>query len=1648
MGEEHFNLFLDEIYDHASDRIKADINKRAEKAFDDEVNRLRLKYGNGYFGEAKAKSETYAKREQIKRDATEEYMCDMAGKIGHDGFKKMQEDELTLWGKIKAKFMKFMDKILKGLRLSKGVKFTDKDIAYILFKSWQKAKGKTGIFAEAEDIAMRNATHFNESEEAMRFRWFGKKKSVNLQHGKEGTEQNQSIGHNRSEQAKGNERGGVSAPVSGGLATGTDRSSIRVFEEGLAAHRERHSDYSTRERQEAEGERLIAIAKEKGLFFTKEQVKDFGEKVRQLSRESDVYINHSEGRVYKVKNPYANAGTWKNNLEPEDAIYEFLLHNKYFPNTAYKFEGIAEDADGVRIVLSQPYVEARHQASDEEVDAYLAAKGLKKEAWYTYGNEEVIVSDCVDENALIGQDGDLYIIDPVIDVRKPILELIGPFEPDTDGGAHFRDGDMSLQEAITKLKLDIASAQGDNAKAKEVAVRAIGSNLQELRKAMSRQRLYDLQTVKSMTDLAQLLMEHNMLDDMSKYEVSRILSAVKNSPGHISKDKDTGELRASGGEKNLQHQVDSLLDLMVNNQLRKAQNSLSKLLSVQGSKVDARGVKVQGELDAEGVIIARTLKHNLGVPAEIYDAKGDLQPGCIKWAMQEVMDKMGDADARVAERAAMEYAGLQIAMQYANDITKSKAEEKLIKDSLNTLKENKEGGKIDAKAYSQAVEAVYDSLRANKLERAEAYFRIVDSVAGVLGESIERAKAWREEQKQRVRDIQHNCNSDMEGRVLRGQRKDDRLDGIVQSTICRIFLEPLATFDQMLRMLGGKNANGEGYLWNRYMHGWTSAAEREQVMKERNHHNMDEAAADIFGKGKKWGYVYDLNRALPKSTVTIWDGGEMREHELTQLDLLTILIWDAQPTGRATLRNMGIDEVKIGEIENFLDPRMRHLGDWMVGYLSGRYQDYNEVYKRLFGAPMTANENYFPFRRFKDEIKREVENGTPADNDHSSITTGAVKERKFSLVSFDIVNSNAADIFTRHLDEMEHWSSFAELNRDIGIMLSYNRLKQQVQQMHTAYGSGKTLWNRFEKCCAIATESYEPKVGNFDKLFVKATKGVAMGKVNLRLFTALKQTLSLPAFLPDCHIGVMSADLALGGVPAVKWAWKNMPLYRKRVLSRTAGDYRLKESEYDTKLMRLFGKGMLPNIGVDAWTIAIGAHAVYKARYNRYRRYGMPEKEAEARAIRDAEISFNESQQSSEGPFLAPIQVDHTAEAFAYSLFRNSAYSYTRKTHEAARNLRNLMSGNSTVEYMTKQLLRDLYPENEGAWSDDQVKHCEAEAKRQHRRAYWKNAVQLGTFGWILPWLWRLGGIAPLLLLSSDDDERDKAARGALLQSTFGPFEGLAGGDVITQAANMALGFEEPNWKYISKQSPMLSDVADMLNKLGKDNVTAMNDILNIVVGMNTGLNPASITDMVVAVMDYCESDKDRRECALLIARILNCPPSQMDKVYFDELDLSAKEASAMTPDEIAERYARYKMRKDAPLTGWLRSQEAEDTIHEAKKRVPMMKAKERLQLHTNTEETRQLLSRYDAITHEQTEIGKLKKTDRAEYLRRRIALREGNDMREHRRIGRYKRDINELTQRYLRAKTTEERDSIVEAMIAAREKMLDDLNSYDMAEE
>ena len=96
-----------------------------------------------------------------------------------------------------------------------------------------------------------------------------------------------------------------------------------------------------------------------------------------------------------------------------------------------------------------------------------------------------------------------------------------------------------------------------------------------------------------------------------------------------------------------------------------------------------------------------------------------------------------------------------------------------------------------------------------------------------LRESIANAKDFKEVEKQRVCEIQHNANGDMEGRPSDEHYKPKFMDKFVNNSFVSFLFAPPATFDQTLRMFGGKNANGEGYLYNRFMRGWVDARQQE-----------------------------------------------------------------------------------------------------------------------------------------------------------------------------------------------------------------------------------------------------------------------------------------------------------------------------------------------------------------------------------------------------------------------------------------------------------------------------------------------------------------------------------------------------------------------------------------------------------------------------------------------------------------------------------------------------------------------------------------------------------------------------------------------------------------------------------------------------
>ena len=74
-----------------------------------------------------------------------------------------------------------------------------------------------------------------------------------------------------------------------------------------------------------------------------------------------------------------------------------------------------------------------------------------------------------------------------------------------------------------------------------------------------------------------------------------------------------------------------------------------------------------------------------------------------------------------------------------------------------------------------------------------------------------------------------------------------------------------------------------------------------------------------------------------------------------------------------------------------------------------------------------------------------------------------------------------------------------------------------------------------------------------------------------------------------------------------------------------------------------------------------------------------------------------------------------------------------------------------------------------------------------------------------------------------------------------------------------------------------------------------------------------------MALYDACNGDLGLAKESLIAAmRILQVPQSQVDQFLLDELDLTGEEYDDEKLPEIAERYARYQIRKGAPILHYL----------------------------------------------------------------------------------------------------------------------------------
>ena len=142
---------------------------------------------------------------------------------------------------------------------------------------------------------------------------------------------------------------------------------------------------------------------------------DFGQYVSE-GAEQRVYLKDSE---YVLKlNDSIYYSTWR------DYFHNLILHNFFFPDTAYNLKGFTSENDILFAMVEQPFVSITQNTDLRKVKEFLTSNGFDNIRNNDYFNAElgIILEDLHDENVLM-KNGLPYFIDTVFFLTKEFWEL-------------------------------------------------------------------------------------------------------------------------------------------------------------------------------------------------------------------------------------------------------------------------------------------------------------------------------------------------------------------------------------------------------------------------------------------------------------------------------------------------------------------------------------------------------------------------------------------------------------------------------------------------------------------------------------------------------------------------------------------------------------------------------------------------------------------------------------------------------------------------------------------------------------------------------------------------------------------------------------------------------------------------------------------------------------------------------------------------------------------------------------------------------------------------------------------------------------------------------------------------------------------------
>ena len=1032
---------------------------------------------------------------------------------------------------------------------------------------------------------------------------------------------------------------------------------------------------------------------------------------------------------------------------------------------------------------------------------------------------------------------------------------------------------LTFTEKITNSVLEASARNKENLTnltQRSEALRAYGSNLANVLKQMrAAQRVYDKSTVDTLMKMAKMYFKNaQLLGHITPYEAGRIMSV----------------LHGAVGKHDVTNAANKLVGILVDAHSNELQGLLDKAAKTKAKKVNASGVEVMGSLDKMGQIAL-----------EAYNEAVDLDEKAIE-------DKLFEAqnDTAHPDEAEARINGLMMAREYVTDIKQKKQEIKDLQALLKKKAKDAREGNMSRREWKEFKKATVEAIMEDKLGVIDAYHSLIYRMSTDISKASARAKAFQKSVIDHTREIQYFANSDMQGRSASAQGE---LPTKYNNAVLRGLMSGAPTFQYMLKKFGEKDVDGKGYLYDYFMGAVTKAADKEFNGRLGNTLLMEAKLKELFDKKMKIADLYKYMRA-DGTTLTYREGGEMREMEISQGQMLYIYMLNKMADGRMKLSGMGITGDVVAKMAEELPKELVAFADWVQDdFLTKLREKYNIVHERMFGAPMAAIENYFPIKVNKRSIGSREDISKDTENDKLSTMTGAIIKRTKNAAPIDL-SVDALSALLDHINEMEHWAAFAEFNRDVNTLVNYNHFKNQVMNMSSfRYGSGKTLWENFRKTAKVVSGTYRPEQNAIDKAVLNISKGVTASKIAFRGYTAVKQVLSAPAFWSEASVDNL-LFCYVNPKGSCEWAMEFLPGFKERWMGRMMGNEKLLPQDSDWKIWRNnFVKnatriGMTPNAAVDALTVAQGARAVYRTKLEAYKKAGYTEQRANEKALQAAAEAYNESQQSSMGAYISPIQASGTAMTSLLTTFKNANFGYTRKTAQSLANIkRHTEKGykEEDIAYMTKKFMRE-------GLTEEQAKKL---AERRYKRSLYKDSANVALYGFGLNMLWMLGGSAIYLLAGDDDEKKEELVNEALIRGALGSLDGIPLGETLANWATASMMGEDAQLRM--PRLIAVNDFENIVQIMKSDRVRGAYELANMFIAMGIGVNPATFVDAFMSFADVEEWSAE--EVAMIALKILNAPKSQLELLEVDK----AMENGGVDATEVMRRYVEQRTRNQAP---------------------------------------------------------------------------------------------------------------------------------------